>query len=263
LRQTRNSAEPTASRLRVPEESVRREWLESVIREIQAIAVNVLLVEPDDTKGTLAAFVESLPRPATYVEKLLLRGLLSDVAGRCGEAVHRRWHRGRALTTCPFVPAASLVIVWNTTAHDPTHSFLLWIDHFFHDFFAAHPATAAATTAGLLRSDYTRNWDLATLARRVHVTPSKLRRDFHQQFGMSPLEYQRTVRLQHALRELPGAKVDAIALQVGYRSKKDFYSAFKQLTGITLTAFRSLSRERAAVVVDSVRLRHHRLSDLP
>ena len=210
----------------------------------------------------MVAFVESLPRPTTYIEKLLLRGLLSDVAGRCGQAIHTRRHRGRAAAACPFVPAASHVIFWNTIDDDPRRPFRLWIDRFFDDFFIAHPATAAAKIAGLLRTDYKQKWDLATLAWRVHVTPSKLRREFHQQFGMSPLEYQRGVRLLNAVREVPAGKVDAIALEVGYRSKKDFYSAFKQLTGITLTTFRTLSADQAAVVVDSIRLRHHRLSDL-
>jgi methylphosphotriester-DNA--protein-cysteine methyltransferase len=39
---------------------------------------------------------------------------------------------------------------------------------------------------------------------------------------MSPLEYQRAARLSEAVRQVPAGKIDAIALDVGYRSKKDF-----------------------------------------
>jgi AraC-like DNA-binding protein len=234
----------------------------SVIGAAQTIAGRALLVEPDDTQGMLTAFVESLPRPATYVEKLLLRGVLSDVAGRCGQAIHTRWHRGRSLSKCRFIPAATHGTLWNAITDDPTRAFRLWIDCFFQDFLKAHPATPSAKIARLLRSDYRRQWDLEALALRVHVTPSKLRRDFQRQFGMSPLKYQRAARLLEAVRQVPADKIDAIALEVGYKSKKDFYHAFEGLTGITPATFRSLSAERAAVVVESIRLRQHRLSDL-
>jgi AraC-like DNA-binding protein len=79
---------------------------------------------------------------------------------------------------------------------------------------------------------------------------------------MSPLKYQRAARLLEAVREVPAGKIDAIALEVGYKSKKGFYKAFEELTGVTPSTFRSLSVERAAVVVESIRLRQHRLSDL-
>jgi AraC-like DNA-binding protein len=240
---------------------VRPEWLEPVMGAAQAIAGRVLLVGPDDTEAMLVAFVASLPQPASPIETLLLRGVLSEVAGRCGQAIHTRWHRGRSLSTCPFMLAASYAM-WDAPSDDPTQAFLVWIDRFFRAFVHAHPPSASAKTAQLLRADYRRTWDLATLARRVAMTPSKLRRDFHRQFDRSPLAYQRAVRVAEAMRQMPAGKIDAIALHVGYRSRKNLNRAFENVTGITPSAFRALSIDDTAALVASIRLRGHRFSDL-
>lgn len=54
------------------------------------------------------------------------------------------------------------------------------------------------------------------------------------------------------VRRLPGGKIDAIATQVGYRSRKNFNDAFRQVTGLTPTAFRRLPAQRASEIVDSL-----------
>ena len=50
------------------------------------------------------------------------------------------------------------------------------------------------------------------------------------------------MRLIEALPQVPTEKIDAIALKVGYRSKKNFYRAFQTVTGLTPTAFRAQVR---------------------
>ena len=47
-------------------------------------------------------------------------------------------------------------------------------------------------------------------------------------------------------------KTDATALHVGYRSRKNFNHAVKQVTGLTPTAFRCLTDERAALIIESL-----------
>src|SRR5438034_10710996 len=49
-------------------------------------------------------------------------------------------------------------------------------------------------------------------------------------------------------------KVEAVALSVGYRATKNFYRAFRQLTGTTPTGFRRLPPERAAAVLEFAKL---------
>jgi AraC-like DNA-binding protein len=49
-------------------------------------------------------------------------------------------------------------------------------------------------------------------------------------------------------------QVEAVALRIGYRRTKNFYRAFRQLTGMTPTGFRRLSAERAAAVLEFAKL---------
>jgi len=67
---------------------------------------------------------------------------------------------------------------------------------------------------------------------------------------MSIPRYQRTLRLVEALGRVRDEKVEAVALSVGYRATKNFYRAFRQLTGTTPTGFRRLPPERAAAVLE-------------
>jgi len=46
--------------------------------------------------------------------------------------------------------------------------------------------------------------------------------------------------------------IEATALEVGYGSKKNFYRAFRRVTGLTLAAFRRLSHERAFQKYDDI-----------
>ena len=58
----------------------------------------------------------------------------------------------------------------------------------------------------------------------------------------------------NAETETGGANVniEATALEAGYGSKKNFYRAFRRVTGLTPAAFRRLSHERALHVVESL-----------
>jgi len=203
----------------------------------------------------MTRFADELPVPVTAVERLVLRAILLDVAWRRGEAVHRSVHahvHGYRPTECAFNPTSTLERFWKSATEGPAMAFRGWIEAFFSEFDRTHRASAATRAAKTIRRDYHQRWSLSTLARRLHVTPSQLRRGFQQEFGMSVREYQRTIRLAEAIEHMPAGKIDAIALQVGYRSKKNFYHAFQQVTGLTPTAFRRLPHERSAKVIESI-----------
>ena len=93
------------------------------------------------------------------------------------------------------------------------------------------------------------------VARALSVTPSHLARDFYWHHGISLKEYQHTLRIIEALEQLRGEKIEAIALQVGFRSRKDFNRVFEQLTRMTPTQFKRLSEGQAADVLESTRVR--------
>jgi AraC-like DNA-binding protein/photosystem II stability/assembly factor-like uncharacterized protein len=93
---------------------------------------------------------------------------------------------------------------------------------------------------------------LATLARALGRQQAYLGRLFRQQMGVSTREYVVRVRLERAAGMIcQGDKVEAVALEVGYRSKKNFYRQFIRHFGTTPAAYRARAatphRERMAM----------------
>jgi len=48
--------------------------------------------------------------------------------------------------------------------------------------------------------------------------------------------------------------VDAVALTVGYKSRKNFYEALRVATGLTPSGVRRLSEDEARLITDRLRL---------
>ena len=68
-----------------------------------------------------------------------------------------------------------------------------------------------------------------------------LGRLFKKEVGCSMREYLARVRVRRAAELIrQGTKIEAVILEVGYRSPKRFYDAFKQEYGVTPAAFRGL-----------------------
>jgi two-component system response regulator YesN len=79
------------------------------------------------------------------------------------------------------------------------------------------------------------------LAKVVGRPPAYLGRLFLQQMGMTVRAYVARTRVEsaeHAIRQ--GEKVEAVALEVGYRSKKNFYRQFKRRFGTTPARYRAI-----------------------
>lgn len=231
--------------------NIRRDWVNHVVAEAQRTAGRSLVIDPEQTEATLLQFIGALPAPANHLERLILRAMLFDVAWKFGSTIHRRTHR-RHSAKCRFVPAALMGSLVNAPIGDPEAMFLPWVNAFCAEFSRTHPASVAARVAGLIRRDYQHPWSLDSLADQFHVTVSQLRRAFQREFGVSIHDYQRSRRVIEALSHVSEGKIDAIALEVGYKSKKDFYRAFQAVTGVTPMAFRRLSDEHASRIVKSV-----------
>jgi methylphosphotriester-DNA--protein-cysteine methyltransferase len=72
------------------------------------------------------------------------------------------------------------------------------------------------------------------LARTTGCHPGRLRSLFKESFGVSIREYQTRRQVLHAARALAsGLKVDAVARMSGFRSRKNFYAAFRRIAGTT------------------------------
>ena len=84
---------------------------------------------------------------------------------------------------------------------------------------------------------------IAQLATRCDVHPARLVRAFRRELGVGPGEYQRALRLKHALRlvgetDMP---LSDVALACGFCDQSHFSRAFKAAYGCAPTAFRRCS----------------------
>lgn len=80
---------------------------------------------------------------------------------------------------------------------------------------------------------------MTQLARVANRSPSHLSVVFYRATGLSIREYTLFLRMTKAADELKrGVKVEAVALLVGFRSRKNFYRQFKKWFGMTPTDLR-------------------------
>ncbi|HEY6660347.1 MAG TPA: AraC family transcriptional regulator [Pyrinomonadaceae bacterium] len=83
-------------------------------------------------------------------------------------------------------------------------------------------------------------WDTATLAVLVNLSPSRFRHLFKQETGTSPAQYLKDFRLRKAevMLRTTFLSVKQILKQVGLGSNTHFVNDFRQLHGMTPTAYR-------------------------
>jgi AraC-like DNA-binding protein len=84
-----------------------------------------------------------------------------------------------------------------------------------------------------LREHYAEPLEIAQLARRVHLSPSALHHHFKAVTAMSPLQYQKRLRLQEARRLLASGvpSAETAGYEVGYTSPSQFSREYARLFG--------------------------------
>ncbi len=84
-----------------------------------------------------------------------------------------------------------------------------------------------------LKTNYRLPLRVDELADRVHMSSSAFRHHFHQLASMSPLQYQKWLRLNEARRLMLNEKLDAAdaAFNVGYESPSQFSREYSRLFG--------------------------------
>ena len=85
-----------------------------------------------------------------------------------------------------------------------------------------------------IRADVARPLRVEALAAHVGMSPSSFHRHFKAVTGLSPLQYQKQIRLQEARQRLLGAPGDvtSVALAVGYESTSQFTREYGRLFGL-------------------------------
>lgn len=97
-----------------------------------------------------------------------------------------------------------------------------------------------------IRANYDRPFSIEALAREAGMSPSALHQHFRAVTTLSPLQYQKQIRLQEARRLMLGEARDAQAagFQVGYESPSQFSREYARLFGAPPA--RDAARLRAA-----------------
>ena len=91
-----------------------------------------------------------------------------------------------------------------------------------------------ATAVRRLRQGFDQPFRIETLARELGMSVSSLQHHFKAVTAMSPLQFQKRLRLQEARRLMLGEDLDAAsaAYRVGYQDASHFNREYKSLFGV-------------------------------
>jgi AraC-like DNA-binding protein len=98
---------------------------------------------------------------------------------------------------------------------------------------AGSQAQRIAKAIRLVKENYAEPLRIEAIAREVHMSPSALHHQFKAVTAMSPLQYQKQLRLQEARRLMLGELVDAATAgyRVGYESPSQFSREYSRMFG--------------------------------
>ena len=94
-------------------------------------------------------------------------------------------------------------------------------------------AQSVIRAIGRLKQNYAQPLRIAEMARELHISPSSLHHLFKSMTSISPLQYQKRLRLQEARRLMLGEGLDVAnaGLRVGYGSPSQFSREYHRLFG--------------------------------
>lgn len=98
---------------------------------------------------------------------------------------------------------------------------------------AGSPGKQIARSVTWLKLNFRKNFPVDELARSAHMSPSTFRQHFRTVTGMSPLQYQKNLRLQEARQLMLNENHEAgtAALLVGYESQSQFNREYARIFG--------------------------------
>jgi AraC-like DNA-binding protein len=126
-----------------------------------------------------------------------------------------------------MAPLIRREITWKLlhTAHGPMLSQLAFAN--------GHAARIGRTTAWI-RDNYAEPLNIPALAARANMSVPSFHRHFKAVTSMSPVQFQKRVRLQEARRGLSGSStISAVAYDVGYQSLSQFNRDYRRLFNLT------------------------------
>src|SRR5687768_3512661 len=234
--------------------AVNKEWLDRLIHDVQELSLAIVAEEQHELPAVVRHFAEELEPAPDPLHNALLANLMLDVCRHTFESLH---------ASLPFDQCTCAAEGWSLLARftrwyesDPRSAVCAWTESFCSTYRTNHPPTVSTRAAAIMRLDPSRPWTIGAIARRLGVTRRHLSTEFRQRFGIGPLDYLHLARIALVLVAMDEpVKIEALAVTVGYRSKKDFYRAFRVWTGTTPTGVRGLPSDARRMLKASLRAR--------
>jgi AraC family transcriptional regulator, activator of mtrCDE len=194
--------------------AVRAGWLRAAVRELQLAAGDMAGADAASARGAVMGLRARLPDPRTPVERCLLEHFLHKAA------------------LAALSPGARSIVRTLTSTAPPS---------------APPLPSSTVRVRRLLETRFVEPWTVDRLAKQVGCRHRALARRFRAEYGTSIHSFLTEQRVSAAMALLADerAKVEAVSVLVGYRSKKNFYAEFRRLTGVTPAQFRSRSASMA------------------
>jgi AraC-like DNA-binding protein len=214
--------------------------MSQLIRECQVVSGVFVTAEVQGLRSEIQAFIGQLPEPITALETHLMRLTLLEISVRGGGTAHHTYHEAFP-GTCRFDPADLLDRYWSASPVDPRATFTQWADDYVASFERTHVPLGARVVRALEAHSLAR-LDVKALAFEVGCSPAELRLAFHSWTGIALQRYHSALRARVALEGLIASdlKIDALAEDLGYKSKKNMYRTLRAAFGLTPKQMRHL-----------------------
>lgn len=217
-----------------------RDWSFAVVTACQRFVCQAMMSGSlDDAVCSAHALRESIPSPPDQLASSFLRSTLLEMALRWGRERHRRLAGRCRCQPCVVTALVDAPDFWNgaCAAKSPgeADAFVSCIGAIAQELKATHEASLAERAAEMISAE-TGRISIDSTARSLGAHPATLRRAFQREFGMTAREFLTRLRVARAealLSAERGAKVEPIAMAVGWRTKRGLYRAFRQLRGRT------------------------------
>jgi AraC-like DNA-binding protein len=184
--------------------------------------------------------VLALSRPTTVVSEVVRAPSLCVMLTVDASLIAGLASSPRAASSSIAEPLARLVRLFDTPSEIAVLAPLLQRELFFRllagpvgddlrEFARGHD-TAVASAVAWLDARYAEPFSAELLAARVHLSVSALYARFKERLGVTPLQYQKRLRLEAARRLLfaGGVDVSSVAYRVGYASVPHFSRDYRR-----------------------------------
>lgn len=101
----------------------------------------------------------------------------------------------------------------------------------------------------LIDREFDRPLDVPAMARAAHASPAHFARSYREAFGESPYQHLLTRRIERAMAMLRDGDppIREVCTAVGFHSLGSFSARFKEIVGVTPTAYRAAHAPAAGV----------------